>query len=370
MTETTHQETPAEHVRERYLGGSDAAAYMGVSKWRTPVQLWRDKTHEREQGKRDANRAKFFARRKRQEPIIAGMFADEFGIEVDRLSLDDNPNRYYDAENPFLCAEIDFEFRMSPSVRAAFAHRPEFCAIADGVTISGEIKTVHPLMAKEWGEVGSEDVPIDYASQAMHGLMVKPDRPACVVAALIGIDTLLCFPIMRDDALIAQMRARAVAFWHRHVIAGVPPDPLNMDDLGILWTLPNGKPVQLDEYTKDALERLESMRHQIASLEDEKTATEFEIGKFIAEQWRTELSVERDKQGRIKRLTLPNEDDHALMFYQGEQVGSWKRQRGTYLNQSALKEAHPAIIDEFQVEHFFRVMRAGKPKSTKRGKTP
>jgi len=34
----------AEPDRSRFLGGSDAAAVMGLSPWATPVELWMKKT--------------------------------------------------------------------------------------------------------------------------------------------------------------------------------------------------------------------------------------------------------------------------------------------------------------------------------------
>lgn len=37
---------PAEHDRRRYIGGSDVAAVLGISPWRTPLQLWEAKTRE------------------------------------------------------------------------------------------------------------------------------------------------------------------------------------------------------------------------------------------------------------------------------------------------------------------------------------
>jgi hypothetical protein len=45
------------------------------------------------------------------------------------------------------------------------------------------------------------------------------------------------------------------------------------------------------------------------------------------------------------------------MHYGGMPVLTWKRQRNTFLDQKALKTAHPDIHKEFTRAHHYRVMR-------------
>lgn len=45
---------PAGHDRSKFLGGSDIAAVLGISPWKSPVDLWRDKTTPRVEGARAA----------------------------------------------------------------------------------------------------------------------------------------------------------------------------------------------------------------------------------------------------------------------------------------------------------------------------
>lgn len=46
--------------------------------------------------------------------------------------------------------------------------------------IRDKLKTVHPFAAKRMGEPGTDEFPIYYASQAMHGLMVTGRRRSYV----------------------------------------------------------------------------------------------------------------------------------------------------------------------------------------------
>lgn len=343
--------------RQKFLGGSDVAAIYGVSPWKTPFDLFMDKVTPRsDEPDQDEERRKFFARRKRQEPVIAEMLADEYGIVVTRLSLDADPNRYLDPEHSFLAAEIDFEFEMSPAVREKFPERPDFGAIPDGTLLNGEIKTVHPFKASEWGDQGSEDVPIHYAAQVMHGLGVT-NRPAAIVAALFGLDSLMCFPVMRDDETIAAMRAKAISFWIDNVQAGIPPAPVNTDDVVRMYSGFSGKAVELSHEAHEALVTIDALRKAEQQLKKDMAEAEWRVAQCVAFNWG--VMVAPDKKGRI---ALEAKDNAALM-YDGRPAGSWNRQRGTYLDQKRLAVEHPEIIPAFTVEHHYRVFRLKKGKS-------
>lgn len=342
--------------RTKFLGGSDVAAIYGVSPWRTPLDLYLDKIKPRaEESTLDPEKAKFFARRKRQEPVIAEMLADEYGVVVTRLSLDSDPNRYQDPDYPFLAAEVDFEFLMSQAVRDNFPERADFAAIPDGTLLNGEIKTVHPFKASEWGEQGSEEVPIHYAAQVMHGLGVTR-RPAALVAALFGLDTLLAFPVMRDDATIAAMRAKAVAFWTENVQKRIPPAPVNIEDVARMYAGFNGKPVELSDEAYTALSDLEALRARAAQFKIDQAEIEWRIARCVVFNWGIEVTPDDKNRPVIK------EEQNALLMYGGHQVGSWNRQRGTYLDQKRLAVEKPEIIAGYTIEHRYRVFRTKKAK--------
>lgn|GEM_PF-380082 len=326
--------------RTTYLGGSDAAGILGVSPWNTPLKVYLAKTEG--EGDQTAERERFFRRRKRQEPVVAEDLAREYGVKVTRLSTDEHPNRYQDAEHPFIAAEVDFEFEMNGAARE---HWPALAPIPDGTICNGEIKTVHPFKAYEWGEEGSEEIPIWYAAQAMHGLGVT-GRPACLVAAAFGIDELLGFPILRDEETIAGMRAQEIAFWTEHVLARVPPDPSNMGDIKQLFARAMGVPVELTPEIADEVRRVQRIRQTIQAFEEEKEAAEFRVASFIAKRW---------------GLTDPQAaEDAAELRLDGVALATWKHQSRTTLDEKALRAAHPEIARTFARESHFRVLRIKK----------
>jgi len=196
--------------RTKFIGGSDVAAILGISPYRSAVDLWLDKiTPPIEDGQNAAAKR----RGSRLEPYVRDMITEEHGLEIVHVN-----ERYIDPDLPFLAAEVDFEY-----------FDPE-----TGQIENGEIKTVHPFKAKEWGEQGTDLLPIHYVAQAQHGLGVKR-RNRCRVFALIG-DELKPYLVERDDETIEAMRARCDEFWNKFVLPKIQP-PIDYQHKDVIDTL-------------------------------------------------------------------------------------------------------------------------------------
>ena len=201
--------------RRKFLGGSDIAAILGISPWKTGVDLWLDKiTPPRE----DGHNAGAKRRGNRLEPYIVDMIREEHGLDIVRRG-----ERYVDSEVPFFAAEIDAETQL-----------PSRSIAEPGAIENIEIKTVHPFKAKEWGMEDTDELPLHYVAQVQWGLGVTR-RKVCRVYALIG-DDLKPYVVERDDETIAALRARAGAFWTDFVLPRIRP-PLDFGNSKTLDTL-------------------------------------------------------------------------------------------------------------------------------------
>ena len=253
--------------RATYLGGSDAAAILGLSKWATPYQVWLKKTGQAVEEPADKQREKVLKRGRKLEPYVLEMLIEELedrghDVQVIRVSTPDDPNRYQDAELPFLAAEIDVELKV------------------DGEDVNGELKTVHPFAAKEWGEQGTDDIPAYYTAQVMHGLMVRPKRIS-VVGALIGADDLRVHLVERDDEIIAGIRRMEVEFW-RMVETRTPPPEKTLDDLALKFPGDNGEEIALEgDELIHALLRLRAVKAKLKGYELEEAALEFQLKRYM-----------------------------------------------------------------------------------------
>jgi len=289
--------------RRKFIGGSDVAAILGVSPWKTLVQLWADKT--RAPSDEPARPRKQLLRGKRWEAVVSEMLVESLkqeGMDVEVVAAN---RRYVDAQHPMFACEIDFELRLNG---------------AEDVT-NCELKTVHPFKAKEWGDQGTDEVPVWYTAQAMWGLGIT-GRDSCIVAALFGADELKPYLIERDDALIAAMRAKALAFWNNHVLTGIAPDPLTLTDVNMLFAKDGEAPALIaDEDLTEKYLRLRAIEHEIKARQAEYALLEFDVKRIMRDC--TEVVV-------------------------GDKVGFvWKNRATSWLDQSALKEHDPKLVKAF-----------------------
>lgn len=322
------------HDRARYLGGSDAAAVMGLSPWATPLELFLEKTHKRPHQAPDKAAERRFARGHKLEPFIRDMVIDKLqdaGMGVELVACN---ARYYDPEHPFMSCEIDFELRLSGVVEIggrSFELRDEH--------INADAKSVSGFARKKWGEVDTEDVPIEYACQFMFGLMVTRRR-LCLVAALRSFDDVDVYWTVRDDETITAMRPKLVSFWLDHVLADVPPDPFKFSDIKLLFPLDNGQPIEATPEIVAKVERLRDVRAQMANLGVADEVLSFDIAKFIS----------------------PN----ARLTYEGRDLMTWKGQTDSRIDLDALRAEQAAIHAQYLRTNTVRVLRfAPKKKGTR-----
>jgi putative phage-type endonuclease len=292
-----------DHDRQKYIGGSDIAAVLGVSPWKSPLDLWRDKTTPRVADKPK----EVFKRGVRWESVVAEMVTEALVKQGHTVNVVSTNRRYIDCMLPFLAAEIDYEVKLDGS---------------DEIT-NIELKTVHPFGAKSWGESGTDTLPIHYMAQVMHGLGVTGRRGA-MLAALFGADELRVYRVDADDETIAGMRAHAGRFWTEHVMTGISPPPVNLADLSSLFERdsPTAKPLLADEQLTQQLLRMRAISAEIKAREAEAEALEFEIKRAM-----------RD----CTSILLPN----------GKTACEWKERNGTFIDAASLKAAHPKIAKEF-----------------------
>ncbi|QOJ19513.1 MAG: YqaJ viral recombinase family protein [Gammaproteobacteria bacterium] len=211
--------------RRTYIGGSDVAAILGVSPWKSKFALYQQKISEW-QDEITPQKERIFARGKRWEPVVMEMLIDELEDRGHEVRVVARNNRIKDIDHDFIAAEIDMEL------------------MVDGELINGEMKTVHPFAAKDWGEPGTDEIPIYYTAQVLHGQMVAR-RSKTVVAALIGADDLRVHFVNRDEEMINIIRNAEVEFWNM-VQNRISPDPVTIDDINRLYRIDSGKIIEAD----------------------------------------------------------------------------------------------------------------------------
>lgn len=293
--------------RTKYLGGSDVAAILGISPWRTPLEVYLDKVQPRIKPI-DPTKQKVFTRGQRMEPYVIDLLAEETGFEIVSRG-----NRYIHRDYGFIAAEIDFEY-FDPGT---------------GQVENGEIKTVSPFKAKEWGEVQTDAIPVHYTAQAMHGMMVT-GKKVCTFGVLIGGDDFRIYRVERDEETIVAILQREVEFWDR-VSQLNPPPATAVSDIMMMFEKDAGTRIEADGKVIGLYNELREMKGKYKELEGEIAVTEERIKLYM--------------------------QDHAILTLDQKEIASWKSQSSMRFNQEAFSASHPKLFNKFKQASISRVFR-------------
>lgn len=305
--------------RSKHIGSSDISAILGISPFKTALQLYEEKLgiSEPEYNPEKEIRLK---RGTRFEPLIIDQYAEEYGDEI--VARND---RYTHPTYPFMAAEIDAEERYM-----------------DEETINLEIKSVSAWSSRSFGEQGTDDVPDYYAAQVTYGMLCSGRKQAKLVA-LIGTDDLRVYDIPYDEDLGNYLEQEAVNFWNNHILAKVPPMPRTREDAKLILNRVSGLNVTCNAAMRDTIEMLGDLKRQMGGLEKMKEGFE--------EKLLTEMAIAAQIGGSSE------EDKFLFVDDNGRQLASWNRQDHTSIDQKRLKSEYPEIAAELTRKKKIRVFR-------------
>jgi putative phage-type endonuclease len=167
-------------LRSHYIGGSDAAAVVGLNSYASPYSLWAEKTGKVPgfAGNLATEVGTFL------EEFVAQKFAQETGKKVRKCN-----QSFLNSLYPFAIANIDREII--------------------GEDAGLEIKTTDTLNLKKFS--GGE-YPANYYVQCVHYMAIT-GKKRWYLAVLIGNKEFKWFTIERDEAEIAALMTAEADFW-------------------------------------------------------------------------------------------------------------------------------------------------------------
>lgn len=164
--------------------GSDAPVILGLSKYRSVLQLWKDKTGKMPVEETESEYAYWGHV---MEAAIRKEFMKRTGLKV-RVR-----NQILQSEEyPFMLADVDGVVKEDDGTYALF-----------------EAKTASEYKRKIW----EERVPEEYIAQVQHYLCVTGYQKA-YVCAVVGGNTFFCHVVYRDDAYIKNLIEKERNFWN------------------------------------------------------------------------------------------------------------------------------------------------------------
>lgn len=206
------------------IGGSDAAAVLGISPFRTARDLYYDKLNIATADDDENWVAKEMGNL--LEPLVAKIFAKKTGLKIyQRKCMFQHP--FY----PWMLADLDY-----------------LVELPDGTVAILEIKTTNYNAKDHWWYNGKEIVPVYYESQGRHYMAVMNiDRVYFCCLYGNNEDEAIIRHIDRDMDYEAELIEMERCFWHDNVLSKVPP-PYTEDGELILESLRR----QLGPSEKDA----------------------------------------------------------------------------------------------------------------------
>jgi putative phage-type endonuclease len=303
-------------ARKSGIGGSDIAAILGLSPWKTAVDVWLEKTGQTPAV--EPNEAMHWGNV--LEHVVARHYQNTTGRKVQRVN-----SLLRHTKHEWAIGNIDRAV-LAPGSRATA--KDGILRGAEGIL---EVKTASAYKAGEWGTPDDDDaIPTHYVAQAMWYLGIT-GLEWCDVPVLIGGQRYLCKLVERDDETIRGMLERAEQFWRKHVLERIPPEPKTGEDALKLFPHDSGRTVEASEQALAMLDRARELKAQIKALED---ALDSAIGG-------------------LKGYML----DASALTLGGDVLATWKAQTSNRLDTAALKAEHPDIYAQFVRPSETRVFR-------------
>ncbi len=210
-------------ARRRGITGTDVAAILGLNPWRTALDVYLEKIGQAEETQ--VSEAMWWGTY--LEEGMARRYVDLTGIRKAELLRGGSIAKAFPKSRSMV-------FGKGADAHVLIRHRtyPFLLGTPDGL-IPGrkrglELKTAGDFAGiEEWGEEGTDQLPMHYLTQCAHYMAVT-DFPSWDVGALLGIGarisgSLIVYTVNRNRALEAEITAAAVRFWRENVQKRIPP---------------------------------------------------------------------------------------------------------------------------------------------------
>lgn len=249
-------------LRSQYIGGSDAAAVVGLNAFSSPYSLWAEKT----------GRVPGFAGNLTTEvgtfleEFVAQKFAQETGKKVRKAN-----QSFFNSKYPWAIANIDRDIV--------------------GEDAGLEIKTTSELNMKKFK---NGEYPANYYCQCVHYLAVT-GKQRWYLAVLIGNREFKMFTIERDEAEIAALMGAEADFWEL-VKQDTPPtadgSQATTAAVNALYLKSNDDVCDLTGFSETIKQYLE-LKKQVKELDTLVKEAENRIKEFMGESGSGECDAAR-----------------------------------------------------------------------------
>ena len=287
--------------RTKYIGGSDIGAILGLSKYQSALDVWMEKTGK-EVKALDSLPLRFgsFA-----EEFVASEYARHTGSE-----LIHDESIYLHSQYSFMSAHID-----------RFVHGD---GLSNPATRLLECKTANPFARGEWGETGTDQVPMSYLCQCIWYMAIT-GIAQCDLAVLFGNSDFRIYEIVRDLELEALVIEKALHFWNEYVLKDIPPPAQTEGDYQALFKKSDpSKTVEANLKTVELIRQLQSLGKHSSDVDEQIT--------------------------QIKQHIMNEMKEAEVLRHQGNVIATWKAPKPSFrLDGKRLETEAKEIFERFKM---------------------
>lgn len=321
--------------RTKGIGGSDVATVLGLNPYKTPLELWEEKTGKT--AGKEAGQAAYWGTV--LEDVVAKEFSQRTGMKVQKVNY-----MLSKGEDGWMLGNIDRAV-VNPAIAGRVSvlkpEKVEECGRLLSTDIGLECKTASVYMSEHWGDsqeaeilagkiVTEHKIPLYYETQ-IQWYMAVTGIETFYVAVLIGGQDFRMYEVKRDQDVIDAIVSKCRDFWENHVLKDVPPAPINVDDVKKLYAKDSGEMTEATNEEATDIGELRNLKEQIKSLKEQEEAVASRLIMAIGE-----------KTG----LTLG-----------GKKAVTYKAMNTTRFSSTDFKKEHPDLYQDYAKTTSTRVLR-------------
>lgn len=226
--------------RNKFIGGSDVAAILGLNRYKSSYEVWEEKKHGIKTF--EGNAATEWG--KKLEPVIISHFE-----QLHAVSVFDNNKRYISDSFNFLGCHPDGIYKESNE------------------NILIEVKTVSSDAYKFWGN----SIPMEYYCQVQHNLFVLGLNRAKFIYFVLDSRYYNEIEVLYDKDYVNEQNEYLVKWWNQYIAGEDVPIKMVSD---YEKENPDVKIVEADEEAIEKHLELIEIKSKIKELEEKKDAIE------------------------------------------------------------------------------------------------
>lgn len=289
-------------LRQTGIGGSDAGTILGINKWKSPIQLYFEKTQPELKQEID-NEYIYWGNV--LEDVVAKEFTERTGKKVRKVNKMFRHPKYN-----FMLANID---------RAVVGEKAVL-----------ECKTTSEYNKEAWKE---DEIPDSYIAQVQHYMAVTGYEKG-YIAVLIGGNKFIWKEIERDEELINIIIQEEKYFWENYILGDdIPPvdgSVATTEFMKFKYQDSVDTQAVLDENDEMIIKALNQIKEEEKELKEQKAKYENQIKNKLGE--------------------------NQFGISQNYQV-SWKPQKSSRFDRKKFKEEYPELDEQYTRTTESRVMR-------------